>query len=53
MLKAVVGTENTANEYQTKKMWADEFSVRTSENYPNKLMSNPTPNQIFSMVYEL
>ncbi len=33
MLKAVVGTENPANEYQTK-MWAGEFLVRTSENYP-------------------
>ncbi len=32
MLKAVVGSENPANEYQTK-MWAGEFSVRTSENY--------------------
>ena len=47
--KSLVGTENTANEYQTK-MWAGEFSVQTKENYPdffqqdkfqNKLMSNP------------
>ena len=35
MLKAVVGTENPANENQTKNMWASEFSFRTSENYPN------------------
>ncbi len=35
MPKAVVGTENTANEYQTRKMWAPTFSVRTSKNYPH------------------
>ncbi len=49
MLKAVIGIENPANEYQIKNVgrW---ISVRTSENYPqlsdrtsfkNKLMSNP------------
>ncbi len=39
MLKAVVGTENPANESQTK-MWASEFSFRTSENYTH--LSNRT-----------
>ncbi len=37
MLKAVVGTENPANEHDEyqRKMWAGEFSVCTSENYPH------------------
>ncbi len=51
MLKAVVGTENIANEYWVlDKMWAGEFSFRSNKNYrhfshrdksQNKLMSNP------------
>ena len=49
MLKAVVGTENTANEYQTKNVgkWifsSDKWklpSVVWQDKYQNKLMSNP------------